>query len=306
MPESRQFTELPSEAEPLTVTVPRALVHRVSVAEPLLTGWAGTGPDRFTLTARWPRAGRLHVSADRSAYEPLLVAETVRQCGALLAHIGYEILIGHQFVLRDLRVGTRPERLTVGSAPAEPGVDITVDGVRHPAGRPAGLRYDTVVSLGPERVGTDRIAVRWANEAPYRRMRGGAPPWSPAAAPAPAGTVTGGHRGAVPARRRAPVAPRSPRPWVAQSRYRAPRFLRPPAGPRPRHGPPGGRPSGRSGARRSARPAPASFNATFHQFTEVARQVWIEVSGADGADVQVVALPGESVALECRMGAVAV
>ena len=71
MPESRQFAELPSEAGPLTATVPRELVHRVSVAETLLTGWTRTGADRFTLTAQWPRAHQLHVSADRSAYEPL-------------------------------------------------------------------------------------------------------------------------------------------------------------------------------------------------------------------------------------------
>ncbi|MER6490656.1 AfsA-related hotdog domain-containing protein [Streptomyces griseorubiginosus] len=52
-------------------------------------------------------------------------------------------------------------------------------------------------------------------------------------------------------------------------------------------------------------PVPASFHAAFHQFTEVDGPVWIEVSGAGGADVQVVAGQGESVAFECRVGAAA-
>ncbi|MFF7049795.1 ScbA/BarX family gamma-butyrolactone biosynthesis protein [Streptomyces griseorubiginosus] len=307
MPESRQSAELPSEAGPLTATVPRELVHRVSVAETLLTGWTRTGHDRFTLTAQWPRAHQLHVSADRSAYEPLLVAETVRQCGALLAHTAYEVPIGHQFVLRELRVDTRPEHLAVGSAPAEPVVDITVDVVRRPAGRPAGLRYDAVVRLGPERVGTGRIAVSWTNEAVYRRMRGGRtadvgalrlPP--PPPEPLPAAMVGRALRADV------LLSPTGrPDRWRLRVDTAHPVFFDHPLDHVPgmllleaarqaarAHGGPDG-------------PVPASFHAAFHQFTELDRPVWIEVSGAGGADVQVVAMQRESVAFECRVGAVA-
>lgn len=133
MPELRQFTRAPAGPGMLTATVPREFVHRVAVAEVLLTGWTRTDADRFTITAQWPRTHQLHVSPDRSAYEPLLIAETVRQCGALLAHAVYEVPLGHQFVLRELRVDTRPEHLAVGSAPAEPVVDITVGEVRRRA-----------------------------------------------------------------------------------------------------------------------------------------------------------------------------
>ncbi|MFF4627341.1 ScbA/BarX family gamma-butyrolactone biosynthesis protein [Streptomyces griseorubiginosus] len=307
MPESRQFAELPSETGPLTATVPRELVHRVSVAETLLTVWTRTGPDCFTLTARWPRAHRLHVSADRSAHEPVLVAAAVRQCGARLARAAYAVLIGHQFVLRELRVDTRPEHLAVGAAPAEPVVDITVDAVRRPAGRPAGLRYGAVVRLGPERVGTGRIAVSWTNEAVYRRMRGGRTadagalrPPRPPPEPLPAGAVGRALRAdgllsptGRPDRRRLRVDTAHPvffgHPldhvpgmlFLAAARQAA----------RARGGPDG--------------PVPASFHVAFHQVTEVDGPVWIEVSGAGGADVQVVAGQGESVAFGCRVGAAA-
>ncbi|WP_330263765.1 ScbA/BarX family gamma-butyrolactone biosynthesis protein [Streptomyces griseorubiginosus] len=307
MPELRQFAQFPSGPGPLTATVPRELVHRVSVAETLLTGWTRTGPDRFSLTAQWPRAHQLHVSADRSAYEPLLVAETVRQCGALLAHTAYEVPIGHQFVLRDLRVDTRPEHLAVGATPAEPVVDITVDEVRRRAGRPAALSYDAVVHLGPERVATGRIAVSWTKEAVYRRLRGGRTADvgalrlpRPTPTPLPADVVGRALSTDVllsPADR--------PDRWRLRVDTAHPVFFDHPLDHIP----------GMlllEAARQAVRahggadgPVPASFHATFHQFAELDRPVWIEVSDTGGTDVQVVALQGESVAFVCRAGAVA-
>ncbi|MFC8428989.1 ScbA/BarX family gamma-butyrolactone biosynthesis protein [Streptomyces sp. NPDC057253] len=307
MPELRQLTGFLSGAGPLTATVPRELVHRVSVAETLLTGWARTGPDRFTLTAQWPRAHQLHVSPDRSAYEPLLAAETVRQCGALLAHTAYQAPIGHQFVLRELQVDTRPEHLAVGAGPAEPVVDITVDEVRHRAGRPAALSYDAVVRLGPERVATGRIAVSWTKEAVYRRLRGGRTADvgalrlpQPPPTPLPADTVGR----ALDADVLLSPADRPDR-WRLRVDTAHPVFFDHPLDHIP----------GMlllEAARQAVRahggadgPLPASFHATFHQFAELDRPVWIEVSGAGGSDVQVVALQGESVAFTCRVGAVA-
>lgn len=307
MPELRRFTEFPSEAGPLTATVPRELVHRVSVAETLLTGWTRTDPERFTLTAQWPRAHQLHVSPDRSAYEPLLVAETVRQCGALIAHAAYEVPIGHQFVLRELRVDTRPEHLAVGATPAEPVIDITVHEVRRRAGRPTAMGYDAVVHLGTERVATGRIAVSWTKESVYRRLRGGRTADTgalrlprPAPTPLPADTVGRALRTDV------LLAPADrPGRWRLSVDTAHPVFFDHPLDHIP----------GMlllEAARQAARahtgpdgPAPTSFHGTFHQFAELDRPVWMEVSGTGGNAVQVVALQGESAAFVCRVGAVA-
>ncbi|WP_328751284.1 A-factor biosynthesis protein [Streptomyces sp. NBC_00285] len=303
MPESRQFTE--SRPGALTATVPRELVHRVAVAETLLTGWNRTGTDRFTLTAQWPRAHQLHVSPDRSAYEPLLIAETVRQCGALLAHSAYEVPIGHQFVLQELRVDTHPEHLAVGAAPAEPVIDITVDEIRRRGGRPTALRYDAVLRLGGERVATGRVAVSWTNQSVYRRLRRGRTADigvlrlpQPPPPPLPAGTVGRALRADV---LLSPTA-RSDR-WRLRVDTAHPVFFDHPLDHIP----------GMlllEAARQAARAhgggdrwVPTSFHAAFHQYAELDKPVWMEVSTGAGGDVQVVALQGESAAFECRVGA---
>ncbi|WP_069763626.1 ScbA/BarX family gamma-butyrolactone biosynthesis protein [Streptomyces sp. LUP47B] len=305
MPELRQFTRAPAGPGVLTATVARELVHRVAVAEVLLTGWTRTDADRFTITAQWPRTHQLHVSPDRSAYEPLLVAETVRQCGALLAHTAYEVPLGHQFVLRELRVDTRPEHLAVGAAPAEPVIDITVGEVRRRAGRPAALRYEAVVRLGGERVATGGIAVTWTNESVYRRLRGGRTADvgalrlpQPPPAQLPADTVGRALRADVllsPAAR--------PGRWRLRVDTAHPVFFDHPLDHIP----------GMlllEAARQTVRAhggdedrVPASFHATFHQYAELDRPVWTEVSAGGGDDVQVVALQDESVVFECRVGA---
>lgn len=307
MPELRQFAQARPGPGPLTATVPREYVHRVAVAEILLTGWSRTGADRFTITAQWPRAHQLHVSPDRSAYEPLLVAETVRQCGALLAHAEYEVPLGHQFVLQELRVDTRPEHLAVGAAPAEPVIDITVTEVRRRAGRPTALRYDAAVRLGGERVATGRIAVSWTNESVYHAAARGRTADvgalrlpRPLPPPLPADTVG-----------RALAADVLLSPDARPGRWRLrvdtahPVFFDHPLDHIP----------GMlllEAARQTVRAhggqerlVPVSFHATFHQYAELDRPVWTEVSGQDGTDVQVIALQGESMVFECLVGAVA-
>jgi 2-oxo-3-(phosphooxy)propyl 3-oxoalkanoate synthase len=307
MPELRQFVQARPGSGPLTATVPREFVHRVAVAEILLTGWTRTDTDRFTITAQWPRAHQLHVSPDRSAYEPLLVAETVRQCGALLAHAEYEVPLGHQFVLRELRVDTRPEHLAVGTVPAEPVIDITVAEVRRRAGRPAALRYEAAVRLGGERVATGRIAVTWTNESVYRRLRGGRTadvgalrlPW-PLPPSLPADTVGRALAADV---LLAPAA--RPGRWRLRVDTAHPVFF-----DHPLDHIPGmllleaARQTVRAHGGRERR-VPTSFHATFHQYAELDEPVWTEVSEENGTHVQVIALQGESVVFECLVGAVA-
>ena len=178
MPPSRPLATtplagLPAAPDGLTATVPRQLVHRASVAETFLTGAVATGADAFDVFAEWPRTHQLLVSPDRSAYQPLLVAETVRQAGTLLAHTAYDVPLGHHFVLRELGITVRPELLTVGSSPAEPLVRVTVTDVTLRGGRPAGFRYEADVLLGSTSVATARVAASWTSEAVYRRLRGG-------------------------------------------------------------------------------------------------------------------------------------
>ncbi|MEU6347760.1 ScbA/BarX family gamma-butyrolactone biosynthesis protein [Streptomyces sp. NPDC047072] len=305
MPELRQFAEVRTGTGSLTVTVPCQFVHRAAVAETFLTGWVKTGTDRFRITAQWPRAHQLHVSADRSAYEPLLVAETVRQSGALLAHAAYDAPLGDCFVLQELHVDTRPEHLAVGAVPAAPVLDVTVDEVRRRGGRATGLRYEAVVHLGGERIGGGRIAVTWTNASVYRRLRGGRthtaaalclPPLPPALPAAAVGR-------AQPADVVLAAADR-PDHWRLRVDTAHPVFFDHPLDHIP----------GmlmleaarqavrvRSGGERVA----VSLRAAFHQYAELDQPVRVELSEVDGSHVQVVAVQGESVVFECLVGTAA-
>ncbi|MCX4884367.1 MULTISPECIES: ScbA/BarX family gamma-butyrolactone biosynthesis protein [unclassified Streptomyces] len=287
----------------LTATVPRQLVHRAAVAETFLTDWKRTGADRFRLFAQWPRAHQLHVSPDRSAYEPLLVAETVRQCGALLAHAAYDAPLDHCFVLKELRLSTCPEHLAVGAAPAEPVLDVTVFDVRHRAGRPTALRYDTVVRLGGERVASAHIAVSWTSESVYRRLRGGRTAATVCALPLPSALPAGVVGRALPTdvvlappdrhgRRQLRVDTAHPV-FFDHPLDHVPGMLLLEAA--------------RQAARaRTADPAgSATFHAAFHQYAELDRPTWIEVTEGHGTGLEVRGRQGESTVFECLVDAVA-
>ncbi|NUP21850.1 MAG: A-factor biosynthesis protein [Streptomyces sp.] len=306
MPHSRQLTtnplaEMSAVPEGLTATVPRQLVHRASVAETLITGGAGTDADRFTVFAQWPRAHQLHVSPDRTAYEPLLAAETVRQAGTLVAHTAYEVPLGHQFVLKELQITTRPEHLAVGDVPAEPVVHIAVSDVEMRGSRPAGFRFDTEIRLGGERVATGHVAATWTSEAVYRRLRGGRTAAGVSALPLPPGLPPAEVDRALAAD--VVLAPSgNPDRWQLRVDTAHAVFFDHPLDHVP----------GmllleavRQAVRaRNGRKAPVSFHTVFHQYAELDRPTWIEIldkPGAHDTDVQVVGQQGDSTVFECAV-----
>jgi hypothetical protein len=296
------LAENPTVPEGLTATVPRQLVHRASVAETFLTGATSTDTDRFTVFAEWPRAHQLHVSPDRSAYEPLLVAETVRQAGTLIAHTAYEVPLGHQFVLRELRITTHPEHLVMGAAPAEPVLHITVTEVTRRGGRPAGFRYDAEIRLGEERVATAHVAATWTSAAVYRRLRGGRTATTVSVLPVPPGLPPTAVDRALPAD--VVLAPAEhPDGWQLRVDTGHAVFFDHPLDHIP------GMlllEAARQAVRtRTTHRTAASFHAVFHQYAELDLPLWIEAegrAGAHGTDVQVVGRQGESTVFECGVG----
>ncbi|MEH0417587.1 ScbA/BarX family gamma-butyrolactone biosynthesis protein [Streptomyces sp. B21-083] len=157
----------------MTASVPRQLVHRAAIAETFPTGWTRTETDRFNVSAQWPRVHCLHVSPDRTAYDPLLVVETVRQAGTLLNHTEYEVPLDHQFVLQEFRITTFAEHLGVGPVPAEPVVDITFSDVRYRGKRLVSARYEADVRLDGEQVAHADVAFTCTSGAVFSRLRGG-------------------------------------------------------------------------------------------------------------------------------------
>ncbi|CCK26658.1 A-factor biosynthesis enzyme [Streptomyces davaonensis JCM 4913] len=303
MPELPQLAVFPTASDALTATVPRQLVHRAAFAETLLTGWRRIGTDQFRVAAQWPRAHPLHVSSDRTAYEPLLVTETVRQGGTLLAHTEYDVPLDHRFVLQELRVSTRPEYLAVGPAPAEPVVDITILDIRRRAGRVVAFDLTAAVSIENTQVASAFFAASWTSEPVYRRLRGGRTAASVTALEPPPGLPSAVVERTVPAD---VVLARPDRPgrWQLRVDTAHPVFFDHPLDHVP----------GMlllEAAGQAARVTgggeyePISFHATFDRYAELDQPTWIEAELGPDAQLQVIGVQGDSPVFACRVGTVA-
>ncbi|KUN32874.1 hypothetical protein AQJ30_36270 [Streptomyces longwoodensis] len=154
----------------LTTTVPKEYVHRASVAEVMLTGWQRLGAHHFTVSAQWPRLHGYFATVD-GHHDPLLVAETIRQAGLLLAHTEYAVPLGHQFLMWDLSVDTRPEHLLITSTPAAPEIEVTCSDVKHRGTTISGLHLNVVIRRDGHIAATGAATFNCTSPAVYRRLR---------------------------------------------------------------------------------------------------------------------------------------
>ncbi|MFD8256379.1 ScbA/BarX family gamma-butyrolactone biosynthesis protein [Streptomyces werraensis] len=154
----------------LTTTVPKEFVHRASIAEVLLTDWARLDEHRFTVAAQWPR-GHSFFTSTHNCHDPLMVAETFRQAGMLLAHTELGVPLGYQLLVRDLGVHIKPEHLGVGATPATVELHMTATDVRQRGGILTSCRYDAVIHRDGHPAGTAHGTVTCMAPATYRRIR---------------------------------------------------------------------------------------------------------------------------------------
>jgi hypothetical protein len=168
MPISPALLRYPS----LTTTVPKEFVHRAAVAEVLLTGWERLDATRFNVSAQWPRGHSFFSSIGGTHYDPLMVTETIRQVGTLLAHTEFDVPLDHQFVVYDLNVAVRPEHLRVGSTPANVHIEITYTGTKQRRSGHAGAAYEAVIFRDGEIAATGSATYTCTSQAVYKRVRG--------------------------------------------------------------------------------------------------------------------------------------
>ncbi|MGW4272010.1 ScbA/BarX family gamma-butyrolactone biosynthesis protein [Streptomyces seoulensis] len=156
----------------LTTTVAREYVHRAALSEVFLTGWSKGGPDSFTVTAQWPRSHSFY-NSEHGLYDPLLLSETVRQCGLLLMHVGYHMPFGHQISWSRLQYTLDPRALRIEATPAEIELHVTCSDVKY-QGKVA---RTMVVHLEAVRAGSllARATIGFNSHSPavYRRLRAG-------------------------------------------------------------------------------------------------------------------------------------
>ncbi|MDQ0757415.1 ScbA/BarX family gamma-butyrolactone biosynthesis protein [Streptomyces canus] len=155
----------------LTTTVPREFVHRVGIAEVLLTDWERLDGSRFAVTAQWPRLHGFFTTVE-GCHDPLLVAETIRQAGLLVAHAEFGVPLGHQFLMWDLSFDARPEHLLVGATPAAPEIEIACMDINRRGDSIAGLHLEAVIRRDGQVAATGAATFNCTSPAVYRRLRG--------------------------------------------------------------------------------------------------------------------------------------
>ena len=167
--------------------VPRRFVHRASVAEVLLTGFAEDDrPDTFLLAAQWPRGHSFYRTA-RGVHDPLLFAETVRQAGLLISHLGYKVPLAHAALMRNLSYDVTAAGLSCAGTPTNLILSASCTDVRLRKDVLVGFTITTVLRRGLELepVGIGRGELQCISPAAYRRLRGGAGAVSPPTEPVP-------------------------------------------------------------------------------------------------------------------------
>ncbi|MGW1465048.1 ScbA/BarX family gamma-butyrolactone biosynthesis protein [Streptomyces sp. NPDC002308] len=175
----------------LTTTVPREYVHRSAVSEVFLTGWKAVGaaaagsPRTFFVSAQWPRAHSLF-AASSGTQDSMLLIESARQAGSLLAHAEFGVPLGHQFLMEGMSFTTDPELLAVRPTPTE--VELRVD--CHPTvrsgGALSGMRYHVTALRDGKALATAAASFTCVSPVVHRRLRAGRPVTACRAVPAAA------------------------------------------------------------------------------------------------------------------------
>ncbi|WP_182604626.1 ScbA/BarX family gamma-butyrolactone biosynthesis protein [Streptomyces alkaliphilus] len=156
----------------LTTTVAKEYVHRAALAEVFLTGWNRVAPDSFVVTAQWPRTHSFY-SSEYGTHDPLLLCETIRQCGLLLTHTAYDVPFGYQISWSRLQYSANPRALHTAPTPAEITLHVKCTDVRYHRTLPASMsmhmeavRDGSLLSIATVKFGQHSPNV-------YRRLRGG-------------------------------------------------------------------------------------------------------------------------------------
>ncbi|MBP2475909.1 hypothetical protein JOF53_004781 [Crossiella equi] len=169
-----------SGEEGFDTTVPRRLVHREAVAEVLLTRWVRRRTGEFWICAQLPRAHAFYQSQQGSA-DPLLVLETIRQAGLLVAHLGAGVPLEDRFVMRGMSYAVDSSALRVRDRPVDVQLLLRTRDVRVRPGHTSALGIEVELYRDGRRFGQGSGSMGTFPPAVYTRLR---PPRVPAQATA--------------------------------------------------------------------------------------------------------------------------
>lgn len=150
--------------------VPRGLVHKAAVSEVLPTALIPVTGDACRVALQWPRNHSFYVGA--ALYDPLILAESIRQAGMVAAHRLFAVPVGFHFLIRELSFDADDELWKVGDVPGRLIVDVRASEIRHRAGIPRSMRQDFTVWRSGTRAATGSASFDCIPPRVYTRVRG--------------------------------------------------------------------------------------------------------------------------------------
>ncbi|AVH55809.1 MULTISPECIES: ScbA/BarX family gamma-butyrolactone biosynthesis protein [Streptomyces] len=151
-------------------TVPRAYVHRAGISEVLLTGVLASEGDHFSLAAQWPRNHSFYRSS-RGRQDPLLLAETIRQAGLFVGHLGYQVPLGHAFLMKTMSYDVDPAGLLLGHKPSDLLIHIHCFDTRIRGSSLTALGFEARIERDGVTIGSGSGAYRCISPAAYAKLR---------------------------------------------------------------------------------------------------------------------------------------
>ncbi|MFD3514427.1 ScbA/BarX family gamma-butyrolactone biosynthesis protein [Streptomyces sp. NPDC058657] len=146
-------------------------VHKLRGEEVLLRTWAEVSPGHYVLTARWPR-GHDFYRPSQGTYDPMLLAESVRQAVPLLSHAVHGVPREFMQAWEHFRFTVEPLASLVTTADEEVRLVVAGSDVVRRGTRFAGMTMDIAVHLGERLIGTAHTRFNNQPAAIYRRLRG--------------------------------------------------------------------------------------------------------------------------------------
>ncbi|GDY59503.1 adhesin [Streptomyces violaceusniger] len=155
-------------------TVPRELVHRLSLAEVFLTGVLARDEDTLDIGVQIPRSHAFYrdTAGCRHVYDPMVLVEAVRQSLLMLGHDLFENPFGTKFILRDIALRDADiTALAVRDVPTE--VVLRCRIVRRFRGREGlkGARLSYTALIGDRVAATLEGSMSWLTPAQWQATR---------------------------------------------------------------------------------------------------------------------------------------
>ncbi|MEO7261849.1 MAG: ScbA/BarX family gamma-butyrolactone biosynthesis protein [Jatrophihabitantaceae bacterium] len=153
-------------------TIDRALVHRDSIAEVLLTDLLPLSDTKFLVAAQWPRSHRVYRPDHNGRHDPMLILESIRQSGLAVSHFAFGVGFDQQSLMRDvsfvLDQRTEPRALLSATKLA---ITVSCQNMIMRAGRLRGMTIELSFAADELPFATGGGTIRWISAQSYAALR---------------------------------------------------------------------------------------------------------------------------------------